>query len=48
MLQFKNIYKKYNQKIIFNNLNLTINSGDFLSIIGDSGEGKTTLLKLLL
>jgi len=30
------------------NLNLTINDGDYISVVGDNGSGKTTLMKLLL
>jgi putative ABC transport system ATP-binding protein len=33
--------------VIFDNLNLSINRGDFVSIMGPSGSGKTTLLNLL-
>lgn len=42
------IYKmgEYNVEAVFD-VNLTINSGDFISIIGPSGSGKTTLLNLI-
>ena len=33
---------------IFNNLNLTLNAGDRLAVIGENGVGKSTLLKLLM
>ncbi|MGL4992150.1 MAG: ABC transporter ATP-binding protein [Sarcina sp.] len=39
-------YKK-NQTVL-DNLNLEIKKGDFIGIIGESGKGKTTILKLLL
>ncbi|MCW9016407.1 MAG: ATP-binding cassette domain-containing protein, partial [Kangiellaceae bacterium] len=32
---------------VFDNLNMTINKGDFLAIMGPSGSGKTTLLNML-
>jgi len=32
---------------LFNKFSLTVNSGDFLSIIGPSGSGKTTLFRIL-
>ena len=34
-------------RILFDNINLNITKGDFVSIIGENGVGKTTLLKLL-
>lgn len=34
-------------KILFDNINLNITKGSFVSIIGENGVGKTTLLKLL-
>ena len=37
----------YPSKKILNNINLTINSGDFALICGPSGCGKTTLLRNL-
>lgn len=45
----KNISFKYNDsRFIFKNLNLSINKGDMLGIIGASGSGKTTLINILL
>ncbi|MCL1945118.1 MAG: ABC transporter ATP-binding protein/permease [Firmicutes bacterium] len=38
----------YADKIVLRDLQLEINKGDSLSIVGESGKGKTTLLKLLL
>ncbi|MEG0074816.1 MAG: ATP-binding cassette domain-containing protein [Eubacterium sp.] len=36
-----------NEVILFQNFNLTINSGEFVSVIGSNGSGKTTILNLL-
>lgn len=48
MINFKNISIKFNDKIILNNFNLVVNTGEKVLISGVSGKGKTTLLKLLL
>lgn len=46
-IELKDICIKFNNKIIFNNFNLKINSNDKVLIIGPSGSGKTTLLDLI-
>lgn len=48
-LETKNIFFKYNdrQADVLKNINLKINKGDKIGIIGASGEGKTTLVKLI-
>ncbi len=48
MLELKNITKKYDGKTILDDINLTINEGEIVSILGPSGSGKTTLLNLIL
>ena len=47
MITFSDIHKNYNGKEIIADLNLTIESGTFLTIIGTSGSGKTTVLKMI-
>ena len=47
MITFTHIYKSYNGKEIISDFNLTIESGAFLTIIGTSGSGKTTVLKMI-
>ena len=47
MIEIKNLNKKFNDKVIFNNLNLTIEEGEMLAISGASSSGKTTLLNIL-
>ena len=47
MITFIHIYKSYNGKEIISDFNLTIESGAFLTIIGTSGAGKTTVLKMI-
>ncbi len=49
MLQFKNVSKIYpGQQTALKNINLSIEPGEFVSIVGQSGTGKTTLIKLVL
>lgn len=38
----------YDKKIISSNISFSVNSGDYLCIVGDNGSGKTTLMKALL
>lgn len=49
LIQFKNVTKVYpNGLCALSNVNFTINNGEFVFIVGASGAGKTTLIKLLL
>ena len=47
ILTIKNLTKIYGQNVIFQNLNLTVNEGDTVVIIGPSGTGKSTLLRCI-
>lgn len=47
MVTIKNLDFSYKNKEIFENLNLEIKQGEFVFIIGQSGIGKTTLIKIL-
>lgn len=47
-IQFDNISFKYDRDIILSQTSLTVDKGDFIAIMGISGIGKSTLLKLLL
>jgi lipoprotein-releasing system ATP-binding protein len=47
MLQAKNIKKSYGNLQVLRGINLTINQGEIVSIVGASGAGKTTLLHIL-
>lgn len=52
MLELKNIRKYYNpgtvnEMCLFENFNLTADKGDFVSVIGSNGSGKTSMLNIL-
>jgi cell division transport system ATP-binding protein len=49
VVEFKNVIKRYpNGTLALNNVNVKINKGDFVFIVGQSGSGKTTFIKLIL
>ncbi|MFL0193989.1 ABC transporter ATP-binding protein [Clostridium sp. WILCCON 0269] len=48
MLELKNVKKKYNDKIVLEEINLLIEDGEIVSMLGPSGSGKTTLLNIIL
>ena len=52
MLELKNIRKTFNpgtvnEKVALNDLNLTLKDGDFITVIGGNGAGKSTMLNLI-
>lgn len=47
MIQFKELTKKYDEKIALDHLNLTIEDGEIFGLLGHNGAGKTTLIKML-
>ena len=52
MLQINNLQKVFNkntinEKVIFNNLHLHVNKGDFITVIGSNGAGKSSLLNII-
>ena len=48
MLELRGVTKKYENKVIFEDISLKINKGEIVSILGPSGCGKTTLLHIIL
>lgn len=47
IIQFQNIKKAYTHDVILQDFNLTVEQGEFLTVIGSSGCGKTTILKMI-
>lgn len=45
MLEIKNLSKSFHKNVVLDGINLTINKGDIIGIIGPSGTGKSTLLR---
>lgn len=47
IIEIKNVNKSYDGKPIVKNLSLTINRGEFVTLLGPSGCGKTTTLRMI-
>ena len=52
MLEIKNIHKTFNEgtineKKVFEGLSLTLEDGDFVTVIGGNGAGKSTMLNIV-
>ena len=52
MLELKNVCKTFNPgtvnaKVALNDLNLKLNDGDFVTVIGGNGAGKSTMLNAI-
>lgn len=47
-IAIRHLWKEYGTKVVLENISLDVNAGDFISIVGASGCGKTTFFKLLL
>ena len=52
MLELKNIYKYYNpgtvnEMCLFKDFNLTVKEGEFVSVVGSNGSGKTSMLNII-
>lgn len=46
-IKVENLTKKYGEKTVVNNINLTIKKGELFSLLGVNGAGKSTLIKLI-
>lgn len=47
MIEIKNLSKKFGDFTAVNNIDLTIDSGEFIGILGPNGAGKTTAIKII-
>lgn len=47
MIELRNVSKKYADNVILENVDLTIQDGEIILVCGPSGQGKTTLLRLI-
>ncbi|MBP2025967.1 cell division ATP-binding protein FtsE [Peptoniphilus stercorisuis] len=49
MIIFENVFKEYrNGSLALSNINFEVENGDFLFLVGSSGAGKSTMIKLLI
>ena len=48
LISAKNIEKRFNKNVILKDVNLDINKGEVIALVGPNGSGKTTLINILL
>lgn len=48
IISIKNLWVRYEQELVLQNINLSVYKGDYIGIIGPNGGGKTTLFKVIL
>ncbi|WP_243290578.1 metal ABC transporter ATP-binding protein [Bacillus sp. FJAT-47783] len=48
VIDIRNLSFQYDQRIVLENINLTVEKGAFLGLVGPNGSGKSTLLKCIL
>ncbi|QBO36309.1 ABC transporter ATP-binding protein [Periweissella cryptocerci] len=47
MIEFKHVMKKFNNQVVIPDLNFTINDNEIFVLVGSSGSGKTTTMKMI-
>src|SRR4051812_4934269 len=48
LITAKNLWKKYGNNVVLERMNISVNAGEFITMVGTSGCGKSTFLKMLL
>ncbi len=48
MIEFRNVYKSFDDEMVLNDVSFRIKQGETKIILGESGSGKSTILKLIL
>ncbi|MCG3650941.1 ribosomal protection-like ABC-F family protein [Aliarcobacter butzleri] len=48
LIDIQNISKQYDTKVILKDVNFTLNSGQRIAVIGQNGQGKSTLFKIIM
>lgn len=47
LLEMRNIVKTYGNVVANNKVNININKGEILAVVGENGAGKSTIMKIL-
>jgi putative ABC transport system ATP-binding protein len=47
MLEIENLRRQFNQRLVLDGISLSLRSGEYVAVVGESGVGKSTLLNLI-